>query len=217
MQSLTRPPSLKERQRQERETLILQTAQEAFISRGYHDTSIEEIACQVGISKGTVYQHFACKDDLLLALVVQSTLRLQQDIEEAIASASTAQTKMAALLLCLKAGWSRERTQALVSLCQNLDLQKILLKESGPLIALQQRFVQTIALLLEEGKATGEFNPELPTQAMLFALLTLFSPRRSFHLVAPGDYSAENLFDALQQILLRGILPDHSVSEKARE
>src|SRR5581483_8243141 len=61
--------SLKERQRQEREQLILRAARELLMERGYHDMSIDEIAERVGISKGTVYLHFASKEDLVLALL----------------------------------------------------------------------------------------------------------------------------------------------------
>ncbi|MFL5699301.1 MAG: helix-turn-helix domain-containing protein, partial [Ktedonobacteraceae bacterium] len=59
------PRTLKERQRQEREALILQAAEEVLIEKGYHEMSMDEIAARVGISKGTVYLHFASKEDLV--------------------------------------------------------------------------------------------------------------------------------------------------------
>ena len=55
MQPVTAPRSLKEKQRQEREALILQAAEEVLMEKGYHETSIDEIAARVGIAKGTVY------------------------------------------------------------------------------------------------------------------------------------------------------------------
>src|SRR6266702_5567326 len=60
--------SLKERQRLERETLILQTAEEVLLEKGYYNTSMDEIAARVGIAKGTLYHHFARKEDLVSAL-----------------------------------------------------------------------------------------------------------------------------------------------------
>lgn len=54
--------SLKEKQRKERELLILEAAEEVMIEKGYHETSMEEIAARVGIAKGTVYLHFPSKE-----------------------------------------------------------------------------------------------------------------------------------------------------------
>ncbi len=68
MQPVTAPRSLKEKQRQEREALILQAAEEVLMEKGYHETSIDEIAARVGIAKGTVYLHFPSKEDLVIGL-----------------------------------------------------------------------------------------------------------------------------------------------------
>ena len=50
MQPVTAPRSLKEKQRQEREALILQAAEEVLMEKGYYETSIDEIAARVGIA-----------------------------------------------------------------------------------------------------------------------------------------------------------------------
>lgn len=39
-----------------------------FADRGYHETSIDEIAAHVGLSKGAIYYHFAGKRDILIGL-----------------------------------------------------------------------------------------------------------------------------------------------------
>jgi TetR/AcrR family transcriptional regulator, fatty acid metabolism regulator protein len=59
--------SLKDRQRKERERLILDAAEELLAEKGYHEMSIDEIAARVGVSKGAVYLHFSSKEELLLA------------------------------------------------------------------------------------------------------------------------------------------------------
>ena len=57
------PRSLKDRQREERERLILEAAEELLAEKGYHEMSIDEIAARVGVSKGTVYLHFSSKEE----------------------------------------------------------------------------------------------------------------------------------------------------------
>ncbi len=60
--------SLKEKQRQEREQLIIQAAEEVLQEKGYYETSMDEIAARVGIAKGTIYTHFPGKEELVLAI-----------------------------------------------------------------------------------------------------------------------------------------------------
>ena len=67
---LTRP----ERSQRNR-ALVLAAARRAFLARGYHSASLEQIADEAGFSKGVVYSQFESKADLFLAL-------LEQRIEE---------------------------------------------------------------------------------------------------------------------------------------
>src|ERR1700742_1132265 len=53
-------------QRRTRRTL-LRTARELFLRDGYFATSLERVAETAGYSKGSVYSHFASKDELCLA------------------------------------------------------------------------------------------------------------------------------------------------------
>jgi len=49
--------------------LILDTAQEVFLQKGYAKTTITRISEQAGVGYGTVYSHFKGKDDLLNKIV----------------------------------------------------------------------------------------------------------------------------------------------------
>ncbi|HEX6109636.1 MAG TPA: helix-turn-helix domain-containing protein, partial [Ktedonobacteraceae bacterium] len=81
MQPVTAPRSLKEKQRGEREALILQVAEEVLMEKGYYETSIDEIAARVGIAKGTVYLHFPSKEDLVIAIFERDMQQLLQYID----------------------------------------------------------------------------------------------------------------------------------------
>ena len=48
---------------------LLQSAERVFSERGYHATSIRDIAREAGFSVGGVYQFFSSKDDLYLKVV----------------------------------------------------------------------------------------------------------------------------------------------------
>ena len=67
--------------KQMRET-ILHKATEMFLSLGFKSVTMDDIAAELGISKKTIYQHYANKNDLVEA----STLHLFDTISEGIDS-----------------------------------------------------------------------------------------------------------------------------------
>lgn len=57
-------PPLKVRQRQMRETAILDAARDLFAARGFGEVTLEDVVEAVGISKPTFYGHFLSKEEL---------------------------------------------------------------------------------------------------------------------------------------------------------
>ena len=64
--------SPKQQEIRDREELLLDVAQRMLLERGYEDLRMDRIAEAVGVSKGTVYQHFGSRDDLLAAVAARS-------------------------------------------------------------------------------------------------------------------------------------------------
>ena len=56
--------------REEKRTIILDTALGLFADRGYHNTPISQIAKRARISQGLIYNYFRNKEDLLRALMI---------------------------------------------------------------------------------------------------------------------------------------------------
>ncbi len=65
---------------------VLAAAAEVFPKRGYHNTSVEEVADQAGLSIGAVYSNFESKADLFLALYEGQVARWIEDIEGHVSS-----------------------------------------------------------------------------------------------------------------------------------
>ncbi len=68
----------KQREMRTREELFLDLAREMVIERGYLGLTMDRIAEATEYSKGTLYQHFCSKEDLLVALLCRTgSLRLE--------------------------------------------------------------------------------------------------------------------------------------------
>lgn len=71
--------TLRERQKQKREKGILDAAEKLIISKGYLNTSIEEIADKAEVGVGTVYNYFQSKPKLLMALFRRYHVELKKN------------------------------------------------------------------------------------------------------------------------------------------
>src|SRR4029078_10994253 len=69
---------------EERRTGILDAALAVFSQRGYHESSIDEIAGEAGVSKALIYEHFASRQELYAELIARNARDLTQRVAGAL-------------------------------------------------------------------------------------------------------------------------------------
>lgn len=197
--------SLKEKQREERRTLILQMAEEVLMEKGYYETSIDEIAARVGIAKGTVYLHFLSKEDLVVAILLRDLQHLLVEIDEVAATDATAHDKVEAILHCAYGTVFIKRIQLLTSLFQSGDAKRHQKEHGDTLKDLSEQLATKLSAVLDQGKAAGEFDASIPTPIMLSAFFGLLSPRGYEQLVTRAQLEKDELINQLGRLYLKGI------------
>lgn len=197
--------SLKEKQRHEREELIIQAAAEVFEEKGYYDASMDEIAARVGISKGTIYAHFPGKEELVVAIFRRDLQTFLLEIDAVIEVEPTPKAKLEALLQFIYTGLYSKQTRLLSSMYNGIDLRRMIVEKGGCMSDLWECLVSRVTKLLEEGKAAGEITSSIPTKVMLFSFFTLFSPKSYDRLLLGEDFSHEELVAYLRRIYFNGI------------
>jgi AcrR family transcriptional regulator len=80
----------KAREKEQRRHEIITMAMECFISKGFSNTTMEEIALKASLSKGTLYNYFDSKNDLYL-VVGTIAIRKINEFYEAIDLTSKSQ------------------------------------------------------------------------------------------------------------------------------
>ena len=63
--------SRKQREIAQRHSLFLEVGRELLHENGFHQLSMDQVAEQAEYSKGTIYQHFHCKEEMLIQLCIQ--------------------------------------------------------------------------------------------------------------------------------------------------
>lgn len=201
---------------QKKRQIALQ-AVDVFAERGFEATSISQIAEAVGIGKGTVYEYFESKEDLIAhamtAWVEQASLAVAGQLEgvdqPALRLRRFAELSMQAFL-------SDERTARI-----GIAMFQALLSGGVPphhelIREMFQGFRKTITDILLDGVSRGDFRPEVARDAEKIAInLTAYLDGIGLHY-----YMSRSYFDLKEQVgfqidqLLRGLAPDAPGSEE---
>jgi TetR/AcrR family transcriptional regulator len=89
--------SRREREKETRRSLIIDTAEKVFVERGYDLATMDEIARLAEFTKKSVYSYFPTKDELFAAVILRASEVMFSFFEEAFASGKTGLEKISAI------------------------------------------------------------------------------------------------------------------------
>ncbi len=78
----------------DRRLAILEAARAAFAEGGFHQTSLDAVAEQAGVSKALIYEHFDSKRELYLAMLEMHTDELVERVTAAVTAAEQPEERM---------------------------------------------------------------------------------------------------------------------------
>ena len=81
---------------EERRARILDAALEVFARRGFHGSSIDEIAQAAGVSKALIYEHFPSKRDLHVSLLEANVQEIFVRLAESAATSDPGEVRLRA-------------------------------------------------------------------------------------------------------------------------
>lgn len=191
------------RELEQRERSLLDAAATLFGRDDWHTVTVEAIAERAEYAKGTVYRHFASKDDLLARLVADWTDGTCTEIE-----ALDAERPFEALLRDLVAvAWRRathDRVHARLARVTQPDVRGVLSPEAADrLDESAARFAALIAGTIELGVAEGALPPA-PVEGRLFLVTALLRGAAAASSGAPMSQPERALADAVLAILRAG-------------
>jgi AcrR family transcriptional regulator len=197
--------SLREKLREVRAELILDVAEEMLAEKGYHDTSMDEIAALAGVAKGTLYQHFPGKEDLVFALFERNLVLFEQAVGQAAAAPLLARAKLERILSYVYQERRGQHARLLQLLYQNMEIRKGLLEKKGQLRDHMEQVAGQIRTILEEGKTEGAFDPAISTELMLLTFMSLLSLSTREHLLVQEQLLPAELVSQVGRVFFEGI------------
>lgn len=140
-----------------RKTDILNAAQELFAEKSFEKTTIDEIAKNVGISKGSVYLDFKNKDQILLALAERHVLFLTNKLEAQVNSAEAPYLEL--LRQIFKNHVINVYDMAFSHMQSHVSLIHTSYHIKQELNYLVEKWFINIASILEKAEQNGEIKP----------------------------------------------------------
>lgn len=179
---------------------LLAAAERLFYTRGYEQTSVQDILDEVHFSKGGFYHHFESKLSVLEAIC---EMRAQESCERAktiISGEATAVEKLNALFHST-ALWQSDNSGFVTLLIQ------VAYRQDGALMRERMKDCQlkclqeTMENVIEEGKRSGEFFVgDVPvTASLLLRLYMQFTDEVAF-LLAQRDHTEQILEEIVRRL-----------------
>lgn len=131
---------------------LIKIAYELFITKGYENTSVDEIIAKAGIAKGTYYYHFESKEQMLEEVV---NMMIDVGVERAkqiLQSDLKIEEKLVYTILALRVAPEEQSMQDAIHEKENIILHK---KINDRLI---EAAVPILSEIAREAKKEGLFN-----------------------------------------------------------
>ncbi len=191
---------------------ISAAALQVFARRGLHQTTLDDVAKEAGVSKGTIYLYFKNKEDLFIAAAQQVVPTPDELATLLPASLESAEELARALRKLARALYRRFRAPAYLAFFSLMAAETLRHPEWGQLyfqhivLALTQR----IAALLQQAAHHGlarQCNPLLVARAFAGTLLIMAVTQEHLGGKQLTPFSEQHIVNALTDLFLHGISP----------
>ncbi|OPL09075.1 MAG: hypothetical protein AVO33_07460 [delta proteobacterium ML8_F1] len=139
----------------DKEIQIFKAAWEHITQEGYHETTISRIAKAAGVGKGTVYEYFSSKEELVASMVVYNLETAGQQVAAALEKASSPEEKLRILgTRDIEKALGMMQTMKLLQTLKGFDQCNV---REEVFRLMRERYLLVEEILIE-GMAAGDFD-----------------------------------------------------------
>src|SRR5262245_35551070 len=185
-----------------RKDQIYEVAERLFSERGYHATTIREIARELQIEGGSLYSHISGKQELLYEIVLRGSEQFLGAARDVIAAGGPAPKQLGALMRRHLEIMAESTARAVVHFHEwrHLDPER-----QAVIRGRRDEYEGYVRQIIRAGVAGGEFAPN---DERLISLQVLSLLNWTYQWYTPGGtWNADQLADHFYTLVMRGLEP----------
>lgn len=189
-------------QKHDRKDQVLQTAAKLFSARGYHGTSMQDLAQDLGILRGSIYAHIDSKEDILFEIVDAGASRFLERMAEVHRSIASPSEKLRGAIAA-----------HVTTVAEHLEASTVFLNDwrhlspalRGQIEQKRDTYQSLVIDIIDEGVRLGEFRKDLDVR--FAALLILSTVNWVYQWFDPaGPLNASQVADVFSEMILNGFV-----------
>jgi AcrR family transcriptional regulator len=180
---------------------ILEASARIISQKGYHATSMQDIAEAVNLQKASLYHHFSSKQEILGALLDRGLDLLTERLEKVISQPLTPEEKLRQAMATYLQTLAEYQNLSVVLLLEHRSLEP---GQQSSHVPRRDRFESLWRDLIRDGKNSGAFtceDPSLAGRAILGVLNWTITWYRT-----DGPCSASEIADQFAKLFLSGLI-----------
>lgn len=198
-------PGKREMQKEKRRGAILNAAMALFSKKGFEPTTVEDITGQAHVAKGTFYNFFLKKEDVLLYFLDREFAKSRSEIQRKMPLMSTISEKIELLIATY-----------IKNIFPNKEFSAVLIKERVMSLGTgsnrnEMNLVRELTGLFDEAKAHGEIRGDIASDhlaEMVFAIYTMYVIYWTNGLIKTKKQCIERIRE-ISMLMLQGVARDH--------
>jgi AcrR family transcriptional regulator len=181
---------------------IVEAAVACFARKGYHNTTMDDIAAESGLSKGSLYWHFEGKEALFLAGMEAVIGTFDQAAQEMMAGKASASEKLRAFGAAFVRSW--REMEGFFNVCVEFWVQSEPQEQVGAFWReMLEQYHHLMVEIVREGVRSGEFRP-VDADPLVWAALAVYDGLGIYVTLIP-DLDLEAINAAFIETLLTGL------------
>jgi AcrR family transcriptional regulator len=155
-------------------TKIKDAATRLFARKGFSNTTLDDIAKDIGITKGGIYYYFNSKEKLLLSILDDIESRSIDKTSRAMAASSESSLGQLMLFSKFQAIWAMQHPSDMVILSlTSLNTVNDRSKAGDRVRAFYSKMENLITGAIDNCKASGEIRLEIDTQNIMLSMIAI--------------------------------------------
>lgn len=173
-----------------------------IFEHGYEAMSLRQLAAEVGIQAGSLYNHISTKQELLFDLIQDHINELLRQLDRALEGKKEPAERLRAFVVFHVTYHMTRKREVFIA---NSELRSLEPKNYEAIVALRGAYEQRLAAILADGAEQGVFEVA-DVQVATFAIIALLTGLCTWYRPG-GRLTKEAIIDAHEKLVLSGVMP----------